>query len=70
MLESAEDAVAFLGNMTADQLAENRMALSAIVRAVEVVGEAAAQLTPEYRAAHRNIPWPKIIGMRNRLIHA
>ena len=42
----------------------------AVVRAIEVVGEAASKLSEEFRAAHPGIPWRAIVGMRNRLIHA
>lgn len=70
MLESGREAITFLGDMSPGDLANNRMALNAIVRAVEVVGEAAAQTTPEFRARHPQIPWPQVIGMRNRLVHA
>ena len=41
----------------------------AILKAVEVVGEAASQVSPEGKEAHPEIPWAKIIGMRNRLVH-
>ncbi len=70
MLDSANEAIAFLDDMSPEELSTNRMALNAIVRAVEVIGEAAAQMSPEYRAKHPQVPWPRIIGMRNRLIHA
>jgi uncharacterized protein with HEPN domain len=69
ILESANEAISFLGTMTEDQLANNRMVLNAIVRSVEIIGEAASQLSEQYRTNHTNVPWAKIIGMRNRLIH-
>ncbi len=40
-----------------------------LARNIEIIGEAASRLTPEFRAAHPQIPWPKMIGMRNRMIH-
>jgi uncharacterized protein with HEPN domain len=46
------------------------MLLFAVVRAIEVLGEAASQISAETRATHAGIPWRAIIGMRNRLIHA
>ena len=46
------------------------MLLFALVRAVEIVGEAASRITMETQAATPTIPWAAIIGMRNRLIHA
>lgn len=36
---------------------------------IEIVGEAASKLTVEVRAAHPEVPWPKMVGMRNRLVH-
>ncbi len=41
----------------------------AATRAVEIVGEAAAQISPSARAALPSLPWREMIGMRNRLIH-
>jgi uncharacterized protein with HEPN domain len=43
---------------------------SAILRWLEIVGEAAANVSEVTRLAHPEIPWREIIGMRNRLIHA
>ena len=41
----------------------------ALIRAVEIIGEAASRLPEPTRAAHPAVPWPAIIGMRNRLAH-
>jgi uncharacterized protein with HEPN domain len=62
ILESAKDAISFLGYMTEDELAQNRMALQAIVRSVEIIGEAASQLTPEIRSKNTHVPWAQIVG--------
>ena len=40
-----------------------------MIRQIQIIGEAAARLTEECRSAHPTIPWPKIIGMRNILVH-
>jgi len=45
------------------------MAYDAIVRNLEIIGEAASKLPADLRATHPEIPWPKIVGMRNILIH-
>jgi uncharacterized protein with HEPN domain len=42
----------------------------ALVRAIEIIGEAASKVSPETRTATPAIPWTRIVAMRNRLIHA
>ena len=41
----------------------------AILKAVETVGEAASRMHSDTTAAHPEIPWRQIVGMRNRLVH-
>ncbi len=41
----------------------------ALIRLVEIVGEASARVSSEIQTKHPSIPWPQVIGMRNRLIH-
>ena len=47
----------------------NSMAHDAVVRNIEIIGEATRALTQEFKDAHPEIPWRKIVGMRNILIH-
>ena len=70
MIEAAESATQFIAGRSCSDLDTDRMLLFAVVRAIEVVGEAASKLSEEFRAAHPGIPWRAIVGMRNRLIHA
>ena len=48
----------------------DRMLLLAIVRNLEIIGEAASQVSREFRERQSGLPWADVIGMRNRLIHA
>jgi len=69
MLDAA-GAMAFAKGCTADDLRGNRMLLLLLVKEIEIVGEAATQISEEFRASRPDIPWAAIRGMRNRLIHA
>ena len=40
-----------------------------IIHYLQILGEAAAKISGEFRENHPDLPWPKIIGMRNILIH-
>ncbi len=42
----------------------------ALTRCIEIIGEAASSVFPEYKAAHPELPWKVMAAMRNRLIHA
>jgi len=70
MIEAAEAAAGFIAGKTRADLDRDRMLLFALVRAIEIIGEAASRVTPQTRAAIPEIPWVQIVGMRNRLIHA
>jgi uncharacterized protein with HEPN domain len=70
MIEAAESIIEFVAGRERSELDTNRMLLFAVVRAIEILGEAASKVTDEARAANSAIPWKAIIGMRNRLIHA
>lgn len=70
MLTEARKAVEFCGGSTAGALRDDELRAYAIVRALEIIGEAAAKVTAETRAAIPNLPWADVVGMRNRLIHA
>lgn len=70
MLDAAVAAMAFAEGHVRDDITGNRMLLHSLVRDLEILGEAATQISEEYRSSHPEIPWAMIRGMRNRLIHA
>ena len=70
MIESAEKAQEFLSGKTYQDLQKNEQLAFAVARALEIIGEAAAQTTQEFRDAYPNIQWRNIISMRNKLVHA
>jgi uncharacterized protein with HEPN domain len=70
MIEAAEQALAFVQGRQRADLDSDPMLCLALTRAVEIVGEAAAQVTEGGRGELPAIPWPQIVGMRNRLVHA
>ena len=70
MIEAAESALMFVDRRERAALDEDRMLQFALVRAIEIVGEAASKISDESRAEMPNIPWSAIVGMRNRLVHA
>ena len=70
MLLAARDVVDFARGRTRDDLNTDRQLVLSLVKSIEIIGEAAARISQETREAHPDIPWPKIVAMRNRLVHA
>lgn len=55
--------------MTRERYDSDEDAQIVFTHLVQVIGEAAARVSTATRAAHPEIPWQQIIGMRNRLVH-
>ena len=69
MLEHAREAVAMIEGKERADLQSERMLELSLIRLIEVIGEAAARVTPEGQEKYPAIPWPQVVSMRNRLIH-
>lgn len=70
ILLAAGDALSFVKGMKKEEFEKNRMCQLAVVKAIEIIGEAASRVSAEMKALHPEIPWAEMIGMRNRLVHA
>ncbi len=70
MIEAAEIIGRFVAGKQRSDLDTDEMLGLAVARAVEIIGEAASKLSIETRSALPSIPWPAIVAMRNRLVHA
>jgi uncharacterized protein with HEPN domain len=69
MRDAANAAMGFIQGRSRADLDTDLMLQFALIRALEVVGEAADKLPDSTQAAHPSLPWGDIIGMRHRLIH-
>ena len=68
--DAAKEALLFMSGKTKNDLANDRMLQLAVVKDLEIIGEAAGRISAECRARHPEIPWVVMVGMRNRLTHA
>lgn len=70
MIEAAQSALTFVAGRNRADLDGDRILLFALLRAVEVVGEAASKVSAKGRATMPTLPWKQMVAMRNRLVHA
>lgn len=59
----------YLKDKNYEEFKENSMLQDAVIRKIEVIGEATKKLSGELREKNREIPWKQITGMRDKLIH-
>ena len=69
MLDATREAMSFASGHTRSDLDSDRMLVMALMKEIEVIGEAASHVSQEYRSNHPEIPWQDAIDMRNRLVH-
>ncbi len=68
MLLAARDAQGFVEGLDETAFFANRLHQNAVIRSLEIIGEAAGKVSAAARTAHPEIPWREITGMRHRLI--
>jgi uncharacterized protein with HEPN domain len=66
---AAEDALSFVSGLDEAGFQASRLHQNAVIRSLEVVGEAAGKLSPTFRSVQNAVPWREITGLRHRLIH-
>ena len=69
ILESAQLAVSYLRESSMVDFLENVQLQDAVVRRIEIIGEAAGRVTEETKVSFPNLPWQDMTDMRNFLIH-
>lgn len=69
MLDAAEKAIQFVEGKARPDLDRDEKLGLALVRLIEIIGEAAVKVSSDVQARHSSIPWKDVVGTRNRLIH-
>jgi uncharacterized protein with HEPN domain len=70
MRDACESIGRFIEDKTSVDLADDQMLQFALVRAIEIIGEAAGRVSEDVQKAAPEIPWREAVGIRNRLVHA
>ena len=69
ILESIERIENFVKSISQEKFIQDEKTHDATIRRLEIIGEAAKNLSKNFKDNHREIKWPKIIGMRNIIVH-
>ena len=69
VLQAISDVEEFSAPMTLEQFRNDKKTVHAVVRNLEVIGEAIKRVPPQVRDRHPGVPWQRIAGLRDILIH-
>jgi len=67
--EASQNISQFISGMAWEEFAQDQKTIYAVVRAFEIIGEAAKKVPLSVRKRHPNVPWKQMAGMRDKLIH-
>lgn len=69
ILESVSNIESFVGGKTYDEFVGDRLLQDGVIRELEIIGEAAKNISAEFKDSNQAIPWKDMTGMRDKLIH-
>lgn len=69
ILDSINDIENFTQDITSEEFTKDRKTINAVIRSTEVIGEATKKIPKSIKDKHPAIPWKKMAGMRDKLIH-
>ena len=69
ILLSARRALKYVDGLNWEEFETDELVQDAVIYPLEIMGEAAGRISEDFRDSHPDIPWHKVIGIRNRLIH-
>ena len=69
ILNNMRRAEEFMAGLSSEEFGKDVKSLYAVLRCLEVIGEAAKNVPPDMRAKYRFIPWKDMAGMRDKVIH-
>lgn len=69
IIESIETIESHTNKISKEKFSRNLTVQDAVIRRIEIIGEAVKNFPPEFKRKHPEIEWREIVGMRNKLIH-
>lgn len=69
ILDSIKEIEEFTHNITLNDFLNNRLLQLSVTRLLEIIGEASAKLSDDYKSSYPNIEWKSIVGFRNIIVH-
>jgi len=69
ILDAIADIEKYISGKSFAEFQENTLIQDGVIRKIEIIGEAAKQMSDKFKKEHQEIPWRQVVGLRNKLIH-
>lgn len=69
IITSIDKIESYTENLSFDDFSQNQMTIDAVVRNLEIIGEAAKNIPQDFCENHSDVPWSEMVAMRNKVIH-
>lgn len=69
MLQYSNSAIGFVAKMNYSKFIKDEKTIFAVIKAIEVIGEASKKVSRSIKEKHNSVPWREIAGMRDKLVH-
>lgn len=69
ILEAIIDISNFIDDLAFDEFTKDKKTINAVIRSLEIIGEASKKVSQEIKDNNQNIPWKEMAGMRDKIIH-
>ncbi len=70
IIEAMGSIVEYLNGLTYEEFSNDRMRIDAVLRNVQIIGEAAKNTPDEIKERYPNVPWRRMVGLRNIVVHS
>lgn len=69
MIDNSNKAINFIKDISREDFDNDKKLRLALTHLLQIIGEAARRISPEFRGNHPQIPWKGIVGMRSKVVH-
>jgi len=69
MLDTAKKATSFIKDLTRKDFDNSELLRLSLAHLLQIIGEAARRVSPDFRAVYPGIPWKAVVGMRSKVVH-
>ena len=69
MIDNSNKAINFIKDINRKDFDNDEKLRLALTHLLQIIGEAARRISPEFRSNHPQIPWKEIVGMRSKVVH-